>query len=317
MSIDTTFDREGLNIYLDGTREHLLIDKRREFELGTAIQEAVALRKMLEAAEETDTFTDEDYELFSLIFSAGEAAKSELIHANLRLVISIAKLFPQGALSIEDYIQEGNIGLMRAVEKFDPNKGFKFSTYATWSIRQSISRAIAKTAHTVRLPEGRYALLKRYKKHCALVAQRQPAISGTELLQLISEELHEPMDVIAELAEIEASVYDPLSLNLKIDEEESGELCDVLSVSDVDFEAASTDQVLFSEFLDEIEDRVQPTGYRIILMRLEGRTTREIADVLERDSQYVLNTEHRAYKLIRQLIERGVLKNTPDPGMFE
>ena len=138
-----------LGLYLDEAGSFPLLTKADEMRLGQVIQAAQAAREELESG--SDLTPKRKKELRKTIL-AGEDATTQFINSNLRLVVSVARKYQWSGLPLSDLIQEGNLGLIHAVEKFDWRKGFKFSTYATWWIRQSIGRAIENTAHTVRIP---------------------------------------------------------------------------------------------------------------------------------------------------------------------
>ncbi len=138
-----------LGLYLDEAGSFPLLTKADEMRLGQVIQAAQAAREELETS--TDLTSKRKKELRKAML-AGEDATTQFINSNLRLVVSVARKYQWSGLPLSDLIQEGNLGLIHAVEKFDWRKGFKFSTYATWWIRQSIGRAIENTAHTVRIP---------------------------------------------------------------------------------------------------------------------------------------------------------------------
>ncbi|HXW79844.1 MAG TPA: sigma-70 family RNA polymerase sigma factor, partial [Acidimicrobiales bacterium] len=138
-----------LGLYLDEAGSFPLLTKADEMRLGQVIQAAQAAREELDSG--TNLTSRHKKELRKAI-AAGEDATTQFINSNLRLVVSVARKYQWSGLPLSDLIQEGNLGLIHAVEKFDWRKGFKFSTYATWWIRQSIGRAIENTAHTVRIP---------------------------------------------------------------------------------------------------------------------------------------------------------------------
>ena len=138
-----------LGLYLDEAGSFPLLTKADEMRLGQVIQAAQAAREELETS--SDLTAKRKKELRKAMLD-GEDATTQFINSNLRLVVSVARKYQWSGLPLSDLIQEGNLGLIHAVEKFDWRKGFKFSTYATWWIRQSIGRAIENTAHTVRIP---------------------------------------------------------------------------------------------------------------------------------------------------------------------
>src|ERR1700675_1396657 len=138
-----------LGLYLDEAGSFPLLTKADEMRLGQVIQGAQTAREQLETATGLTPRAKRD---LRKAISAGDDATTQFINSNLRLVVSVARKYQWSGLPLSDLIQEGNLGLIHAVEKFDWRKGFKFSTYATWWIRQSISRGISNTARTIRLP---------------------------------------------------------------------------------------------------------------------------------------------------------------------
>ncbi|MEV5568137.1 sigma-70 family RNA polymerase sigma factor, partial [Streptomyces sp. NPDC052196] len=152
-------DRDLVGMYLDEIARTPLLDAAKEVELSQTIEAGVYARQILDGAATSDAYapgsgkaagaTREELEA---LYAEGERAKDLFIRSNLRLVVAVARRYPRAGLPLLDLIQEGNAGLVRAVEKFDYAKGFKFSTYATWWIRQAITRSIADQSRTIRLP---------------------------------------------------------------------------------------------------------------------------------------------------------------------
>lgn len=203
-------DRDLVGMYLDEIARTPLLDAAEEVELSLRIEAGVYARHLLEESALPKGVTREELES---IAEDAERAKDVFIRSNLRLVVAVARRYPRSGLPLLDLIQEGNAGLVRAVEKFDYAKGFKFSTYATWWIRQAITRSIADQSRTIRLPVHLVEELGRIRR-----VQREKAKElGRE---------PEPAEIAAELDTTEARIKDvldwardPVSLNMSVDDE--------------------------------------------------------------------------------------------------
>jgi RNA polymerase sigma factor (sigma-70 family) len=252
-------DRDLVGMYLDEIARTPLLDAAKEVELSQVIEAGVFARQILEGEEESRA--DASREELEALVEAGERAKDVFIRSNLRLVVAVARRYPRSGLPLLDLIQEGNAGLVRAVEKFDYRKGFKFSTYATWWIRQAITRSIADQSRTIRLPVHLVEELGRIRR----VQREFNREHGRD---------PEPAEIAAELgsnAERVTDVLDwardPVSLNMSVDDEGETQFGDLLE----DTSAVSPEQsvltLLRSEELDDLIGRLDPRTASIIKMR--------------------------------------------------
>ena len=229
--------QDSVKLYLKSIGESKLLKADEETIVANQIKEGREAKVLLE----TETDIEKRKELAALVLK-GEDAEKELIEKNLRLVVSIAKKYSGRGLDFQDLIQEGNIGVIKAVEKFDPTKGFKFSTYATWWIRQSITRAIADQARTIRIPVHMVETMNKLTR----IQREMVQILGRDLL---AEEIAEKMgDISAEkVREIQLMSFDTTSLETQIGDEGDTTLGDFVE----DKNAISPEQYAYREQLKE------------------------------------------------------------------
>jgi len=242
--------------------------------------------------------TEEETELAKKMATGDPYAKKRLSEANLRLVVSIAKKYVGRGMQFLDLIQEGNLGLIKAVEKFDYTKGFKFSTYATWWIRQAITRAIADQARTIRIPVHMVETITKVKKVSSQLLHENGHDPSPEE---IAKELDMPVDKVREIMRI---AQDPVSLETPIGEEEDSHLGDFIPDDDAPAPAEAASHTLLKEQLNEVLNTLTDREAKVLKLRFgledgKSRTLEEVGQRFEVTRERIRQIEAKALRKLR------------------
>jgi RNA polymerase primary sigma factor len=270
-----TATADGVRMYLREIGQVDLLTGDDERRLAQLIEEGHRAAARIDECNECGTIDDAEQRMLLRAVQRGQRAKSELTQANLRLVVSIAKRYSGRGMQLLDLIQEGNLGLMRAVDKFDHTKGFKFSTYATWWIRQAITRSIADQARTIRIPVHMVEhmnRLTRMRRQLHQELEREPTVDELAAkLQIEPERVRDLLQI----------AQDPLSLDSPVGEEDESNLGDFIMDSSTDSPADAATKTMLVEAVVEVLGELSEREQEIVRMRfgLDGGQARTLEEV--------------------------------------
>jgi RNA polymerase primary sigma factor len=310
------YTEDSIRLYLQEIGRIRLLRADEEIELARKIADLLELERIREHL--CDHLHREPYDAewadavkmtlgqFRHRLHCGRRAKDKMVQSNLRLVVSIAKKYMNRGLSFQDLIQEGSLGLIRAAEKFDHEKGYKFSTYATWWIRQAITRAIADQSRTIRLPVHLYETISRIKKTTKLLSQEMGRKPTEEEIATRMEMTIEKLRFIAKSAQL------PISLETPIGKEEDSRLGDFIE-SDGETPEDQVSKNLLREDLESVLDTLSPRERDVLRLRYgldDGRmkTLEEIGQIFNVTRERIRQIEAKALRKLRHPNRNSILK---------
>ena len=304
--LDNDMDMEGME-----DEEEVELDKiDLSVPEGVSIEDPVRMY-LKEIGKVSLLSADEEIELAKRMERGDEAAKKRLAEANLRLVVSIAKRYVGRGMLFLDLIQEGNLGLIKAVEKFDYRKGYKFSTYATWWIRQAITRAIADQARTIRIPVH---MVETINKLIRVSRQLLQELGREPTPEEIAEEMDMPVDRVREILKIS---QEPVSLETPIGEEEDSHLGDFIQDDNVPVPADAAAFTLLKEQLVEVLSTLTDREQKVLRLRFglddgRARTLEEVGKEFNVTRERIRQIEAKALRKLRHPSRSRKLKDYLD-----
>ena len=306
---------EGINIddhvkmYLKEIGKVNLLTPEEELSLAKRMADGETAKEQLEEiGEEIDEDTKKQIDL---LIADGEKAKKSLAEANLRLVVSIAKRYVGRGMLFLDLIQEGNLGLLKAVDKFDYTKGYKFSTYATWWIRQAITRAIADQARTIRIPVH---MVETINKLVRVSRQLVQELGREPTPEELAKELNMPVDKVREISKIS---QEPVSLETPIGEEEDSHLGDFIPDEDAPAPSEAASFVLLKEQLGAVLETLSEREAKVLRLRFglddgRARTLEEVGKEFDVTRERIRQIEAKALRKLRHPSRSKKLKDFLD-----
>ncbi|MDO4812485.1 MAG: RNA polymerase sigma factor RpoD [Eubacteriales bacterium] len=307
--VDSFSIDDPVRMYLKEIGKVALLSADDEVALATAMSEGVAAQEKLDAAEADGTvLSEEDAAALHAAVKEGEKAKQKLAEANLRLVVSIAKRYVGRGMLFLDLIQEGNLGLIKAVEKFDHTKGYKFSTYATWWIRQAITRAIADQARTIRIPVH---MVETINKVIRVSRQLLQELGHDPSPEEISLEMGMPVDKVREILKI---AQEPVSLETPIGEEEDSHLGDFIPDEAASEPSEAASFTLLQEQLVDVLSTLTPREEKVLKLRFgiedgRPRTLEEVGKEFNVTRERIRQIEAKALRKLRHPSRSKKLKD--------
>lgn len=306
---------EGINIddhvkmYLKEIGKVNLLTPEEELSLAKRMADGETAKEQIEEIGEN---IDEDSKMqIDLLIADGEKAKKSLAEANLRLVVSIAKRYVGRGMLFLDLIQEGNLGLIKAVDKFDYTKGYKFSTYATWWIRQAITRAIADQARTIRIPVH---MVETINKLVRVSRQLVQELGREPTPEELAKELNMPVDKVREISKIS---QEPVSLETPIGEEEDSHLGDFIPDEDAPAPSEAASFVLLKEQLGAVLETLSEREAKVLRLRFglddgRARTLEEVGKEFDVTRERIRQIEAKALRKLRHPSRSKKLKDFLD-----
>lgn len=306
---------EGINIddhvkmYLKEIGKVNLLTPEEELSLAKRMADGETAKEQLEEiGEEIDEDTKKQIDL---LIADGEKAKKSLAEANLRLVVSIAKRYVGRGMLFLDLIQEGNLGLIKAVDKFDYTKGYKFSTYATWWIRQAITRAIADQARTIRIPVH---MVETINKLVRVSRQLVQELGREPTPEELAKALNMPVDKVREISKIS---QEPVSLETPIGEEEDSHLGDFIPDEDAPAPSEAASFVLLKEQLGAVLETLSEREAKVLRLRFglddgRARTLEEVGKEFDVTRERIRQIEAKALRKLRHPSRSKKLKDFLD-----
>lgn len=306
----TTINKQVLDNNITDLNQEVFIDEVREDEdlqTNTPLTDDLVKVYLREIGKVSVLNSRAELELARKVKSGDPKAKQTLVRHNLRLVVSIAKKYLNRGMSFLDLIQEGNLGLMKAVEKFDPERGYKFSTYATWWVRQGITRSLSDKSRTIRIPVHMVELMSKLKKIIKKLTDKSGFAPSDEEIALCLE-----MD-INKVKEIKQLMETPVSLNSPVNSEEEGDLEDFITDDDITPEGAANGMLLGMGINKALKCLTLKEA-AVIRLRFgldcgKERTLEEVGKILGVTRERVRQLEFRALKKLRQ---PGACENLKD-----